>query len=680
MEGEIERIVQLEKWYVSLGRPLLEEHQPARLAELDEAITRARKLANLEHEEIAFCFVGRSGVGKSRLINALVAGKEIVLPAGGIGPLTALAMEVRFGEAPRFEAEYHDSKTMGQVLFALEQWHTRELTRLTASTGSAVAVAMEHSDELVEAPELALAETDPTGGELSRIGTFRQQAQLLVRGRQDEETELPYLLDALRFALGRESKWQVALESRDQDRLNRLKRILSTGDSRRFSRDQRADESIDGFRKDLSEHAAGFLAPLIRELRIWWPSPLLAGGLVLVDLPGVGVSGDVYKAAARSWVVDKARAIILVVDRSGVTEPDAELLRRSDFLTRLLFSADDHAADPITLSIAVTQLDSVAQTEYEKDRTRKKREHLDEIFALCRSRMKSQVSQQLQSVWREEDEALRKAKKQVIDNLVDQVRVFPLSAFQYRLFLGKDPEDPTFLTEDEQSGIPAMARGLTDLIQDVRKRAQRASDESAQRFVDQVVGIARVIDAQWQGEHRAEQEVERLRGELEEVLAPLRKEFQSRQGAFREFLRQTVPEQIRARVEESKAQAARSIRRLLIGLSTAHWATLRASVRREGTFHGARYINLPDDFAQMFVEPLAESWGRTIIQSIRKRTREFADDCVSQVEQLVEWCRGQGARVDSKLIEAQLDAIRADAKQIDSVGIPGRRSRPVSCT
>ena len=45
-------------------------------------------------------------------------------------------------------------------------------------------------------------------------------------------------------------------------------------------------------RRDLHEHASGFLAPLIKELHVRWHSPLLKTGMVLVDLPGVGVAGD----------------------------------------------------------------------------------------------------------------------------------------------------------------------------------------------------------------------------------------------------------------------------------------------------------------------------------------------------------------------------------------------------
>ena len=56
-----------------------------------------------------------------------------------------------------------------------------------------------------------------------------------------------------------------------------------------------------------------------------------------------------------------------------------------------------------------------------------------------------------------------------------------------------------------------------------------------------------------------------------------------------------------------------------------------------------RHINLPDDFARKFVEPVAEVWGKSVIQEIRKRTREFAADCERMVTDLAKWCRDQGA-------------------------------------
>src|SRR5919108_2650323 len=99
-----DHVRQLDQWYKETARPFLSEYLQDKVAGLDEALGRIHVLDQSAKQELAICFLGASGVGKSTLINALVAGKELVLPSGGIGPLTALAMEVRYSEEARFEA------------------------------------------------------------------------------------------------------------------------------------------------------------------------------------------------------------------------------------------------------------------------------------------------------------------------------------------------------------------------------------------------------------------------------------------------------------------------------------------------------------------------------------------------------------------------------------------------
>src|SRR5262245_14503696 len=102
-----EQVEQLDRWRQEKVRPFLAEYLPDKVSGLDEGLARIRTLDRNITEDLAMCFLGAAGVGKSTLINALVAGQELILPSGGIGPLTALAMEVRYGDVPAFEAEYH---------------------------------------------------------------------------------------------------------------------------------------------------------------------------------------------------------------------------------------------------------------------------------------------------------------------------------------------------------------------------------------------------------------------------------------------------------------------------------------------------------------------------------------------------------------------------------------------
>ena len=78
------------------------EHAPSTLTQLDNEAIWLKRL--LEHvEETVVCMLGQAAVGKSTLLNAVVAGSSILLPAGGIGPsLTAIATRVCYSEEPYF--------------------------------------------------------------------------------------------------------------------------------------------------------------------------------------------------------------------------------------------------------------------------------------------------------------------------------------------------------------------------------------------------------------------------------------------------------------------------------------------------------------------------------------------------------------------------------------------------
>ncbi|MGE0446223.1 MAG: hypothetical protein AB7P99_13420, partial [Vicinamibacterales bacterium] len=396
-----ERVERLQSWYRERIRPFLEEYAAPRVEEFDRALLRIQAQDRRATEELAICFLGDSGIGKSTLINALVAGDQMVLPAGGVGPLTALAMEVRHGDAAQFEAEYHKAGALQQgAIFGLERGYERQLKEQTGIDAAA---------EQGELPVLS-ADEEPLPVDAEQPGDkldgLRKQAQLLVKGDQNSPAELPYLLDSLRDACGMKRVWQSAPDDADRARLTRLKSALAMAKDGRAHRCA-LPEDPRAFHADLRDHASGFLAPVIKALRVRWPSPLLDGGAVLVDLPGVGVAGDVYKEVTREWIYKRAKAVVLVVGRAGLTVGATDLLRTSDFLTRLLFHRDDPSLDPVVLAVAVTRLDDSAETAYADERgqaqpgekVRSKAEHLAEQFEKARTLIRQQLRQQLQEVW-----------------------------------------------------------------------------------------------------------------------------------------------------------------------------------------------------------------------------------------------------------------------------------------
>ena len=58
-----------------------------------------------------------------------MAGKERILPQGGIGPLTALATSVKYSNEPYFRVEYLPANKLNNLIFAIDASYRAELQR-----------------------------------------------------------------------------------------------------------------------------------------------------------------------------------------------------------------------------------------------------------------------------------------------------------------------------------------------------------------------------------------------------------------------------------------------------------------------------------------------------------------------------------------------------------------------
>ena len=646
-------------WFRNQARPFLTSFQGNRLVELDRDIEKIASIRAITPADFTACFLGNCGVGKSTLINVIVGGITTVVPSGGVGPLTAQALTVRFAKDPRFEVQYHPFRSLWRMVFGLEQSHKAELP---AEPGS----LFDPADEEASGDESVFIDSEklPSEASIAQVA-YRKMAQLLVTGNQDNHTNVEYLADCLREAGGKARFWGTELRDSDKARVTGISNALEVakrGETQTFSG---SDLSSD-FQAELRNHASGYLAPLIRDLRVFWDSELLADGITLVDLPGVGIAGDVYRQITRSWVRTKAEAIVLVVDHRGITEAVAELLRKSEFLNRLLYSADDPTSDPV-LMVAVVRVDDIADERFAQNRNKLRRVHFAEVCLETVSLIREQLRAQLESVWTSGD-GLGDAQRQVIDNILAKLEVHPLSAIQFRKLLINHEDDRPFIVHEGQSNVPAFREALANIARERRTQRMSRLHTLCAGFSHRVLALLEVIRAQWEEETRASDEATRLRDDLEVFLTPLRKELHVRQGQYRAFLKKNIPQRIRDLIEAAKGKSMAAIHRYLLKLGSAHWATLRASVRYGGRFAGATDIDLPREFALRVEEPIAEVWGKDILNDIRRETKQYAQDCVRLVAQVVAWAKEQGTRVKHKTVEAQFEAIKADASKLESVG------------
>lgn len=650
--------LRLAAWYSNRVRPVIAEHAADRVEAFDRECETLERLAAIARPDFPVCFLGNSGVGKSTLINALAGRSQTIVPSGGVGPLTAQALTVQFAPVPSVEVDYHPLQNLWRHMFALETGYAAE------AKGNGQSVPSVAPEDVLPRDDDSAADLEP-GDQKAGLQEIRKTAQLMVTGSQDGDQDVPYLIDALREAAGKRRVYGTEGKACDAERVARITGALGYAKARtRYSLN--GANSGNDILLVLKDHASGFLAPLIRELTVGWNAELLRDGLCLVDLPGVGIAGDVYREITRRWIRERAQAVVLVVDHRGVTEAVAELLRKSEFLNRLLYSADDPSNDPV-LMVAVTKIDDIASTRYEQNRQRRKREHFRDVCEEVEAKVRSQIREQLAAVWSSES-AANLSRQEVIENILRSLRVFPVSAVEYRKLLAADEDDRSFLTEPAQSGIPEMAEALQAVARERVQQRRLRLRTTAVAFRDRVVATLKVIEAQWMSEARAGDEADRLREDLKSFLEPLREELLVRQGQYRAFLKKGVPQRIEDLVKVSAACAQQEIDGYLQRLGYAHWATLRASVRRGGQYSGATYIDLPREFALRFEEPIASAWTKQILRDIRSETRDYAADCATLVGRVVEWAKHQGTRVQPQLVEAQYEAVKADAKQLEAVG------------
>ena len=650
-------------WYQEHARPLVRELDPDRASEWDADLAALAKEAAKPLPETTVCFLGNSGVGKSTLINALAAGADAILPAGGVGPLTAQALQVCYAEHPRFTAYYHPPTQVNRLIFGLQRAFATE-RRDAAEVYLAPAAGLDPAEQNAVDDELAAGQV----GGMSRRDEMRKLARLLVIGKQDGEPDIAYLLGCLRAVIESDDTHFQTVRPEDRPRVLRLRRAVEAGrQDKSFVAD--SNTSLTDFRDQLKDHAAGFMAPLIRELRVECPSDLLEAGVNLVDLPGVGVAGDVYRRVTAEWVRDKARAIVLVVDRSGITDAAADLLRSSEFLNRLMYSAAQPDEDPVSLLIAVTRVDDVAGEMRRNDRSKSKLDYFRQLRAEFEVQMRQQLGEQLSSVQRQGDTALSATERQVIDRVVRDVQIHALSAVEYRKLLMEDEDDLPFIKEAIETGVPCLHDALADLArcrQAARLQALRGRQvEFATRVIKTLqttVPTAEAVAAE------LAEEATRLRASFRDFITRQRREYDVRRGQFREFWKVTLRQMIESQVAEARRAATQRMRAYLAKLSDAHPATLQAAVNRGGTFHGARRIDLTHDLALCFDGAVAERWGMPILQSIRDRTKQFADDCVALVEEIADWAMGNNCPQVAERLGSQVEALRADARQAAEVG------------
>lgn len=403
--------VTLAEWLLA-QRPSLE-----RLAEGLDAQLRS-ELGVAEDDAIFRMYVvGNAGIGKSTLLNALLNDRMPILPHGGCGPYTARAARIRYASDPYFAITYRQRSAVEDLVACL-----------------------------------------------SRRGTnwrnAERDARLLVLGDQFGHADPSYLAACLRDACA--GHMSTHAHEKDRGRLSVLSELLASGQRRHI---RHAGSDLPAFLMDLETHGAGFLSVLVEDIEIGWQAEFLRNGLELVDLPGVGVANDAYREATKQ-ALSRAHAVLLVVDRSGLTKDAADLL--TSFLTS--WANDTRGA--FHLVIAAVKVDLVADDSRAEARDRRAWvQHFDAASTAIVTLIHGQLRAELTRVFG----PLTGSR---LTTLLRRAKVRPVAPVEHQRFHRRDLDDPARICDEEDARVRALRETLAEVAAANRALVATAVDEA----------------------------------------------------------------------------------------------------------------------------------------------------------------------------------------------------------
>jgi len=279
--------------------------------------------------------------------------------------------------------------------------------------------------------------------------------------------------------------------------------------------------------------------------------------------------------------------------------------------------------------------------------------------------VKAQLDRELRRIVAAGGESTREERERIIAGVLSSLKVVPVAPTEFRHILINDRR--ARLDSLDATRVPSLVNALST-IAILRQQGWSSSiQQTSVAWATRCRTTVQLVIGRWSQKTEAEEDVSRIRGELETLVAPLRSEFLVRQGQFREFIRSTVPTHIEARVADAANHARKDLHQYLRKYSSISWATLRAAIRRGGAFKGASNVDLPNELTLLFEEPVAIVW-RQILSHIRRETSAMANDYVRIVGEIVEWSRREKTRVQARVVEALHEELQAAAKDLAMVG------------
>jgi hypothetical protein len=553
------------RWMVQKVEPLAKPSYPLEVSTWFNELDLIRALVE-RPDRIRIALVGTTGAGKSTFLNA-VLGQEI-LPVGVMQPCTAFVTSVAHSKNSQYEVS---------IQFCTRDEWKKDLECLIATlnpgeddeSGAGIA----ESKRLIEASKKRIQAV---------YGIQIEDGCDLISLTQDLPTEAKKVFDA--------NSIETRTFDSEKEMQNYLRKLIR-GDSQ--------------------------LWPLIKEVRVAGPYDCLAGGLELVDLPGLNDPNEARVEVTREFLRTSPFVWVIFSMVRGLTADIRTILDEEKLLRTLVLSGTYGA-----LSLVGTKADDV-DTNIAPQLGLPEDCELEDIIKAYRIQTVEEAHRQLEQMVR--DLAVSTEHSSTLERMIKmarQVNVHTVSANAYNrlMRIGRLRRDYG-ISDIQETGIPDILDHLSEISK--KAGAQFNAETALGRLGQLEEEIAFFFRAKaTAATPEVEQARARIQKERETFSYEIREIQQKAKGDLESFRRRFLE-----KLDPFFTQSLQGIKSVAVGWEGIHWATLRAIVQRDGTYKNSstgRSHDFNEDLTEPLLGQLPVSWEKYFTDDIGGVINEFA--------------------------------------------------------
>ena len=581
----------------------LEEHTRVRSTALkDFCVDRSALIRSsiiddcYKPKPVTIALVGETGSGKSTLLNAILGYR--ILPVGNMKACTAVIAEVSYEDTRSFKAE---------IEFVTRDSWDKEVRNLI--------------QDLIDAKR------------------FREEAQNTSMGEQEEVSAISKAaMDKLKAVYG-----QGPDQAFDPNHLVELPEIREALDG---GRKAIVSEDFEKFRTELSVflNSKQRFWPIVQTVRVRGPFQALSNGITLVDLPGLNDPNEAREAVTHGYL-KTSRFVWIVFSVSRTLKKEMfTLMQRDEFLRQVVMDGRDEALTFVGTSADAIDLESGREEFSLPDDA--------DAYAIISARnqeVRNEIARQLdeladrvaQMAQANDDQRLK------LHQQFRKSQVYTVSAREYMRLANIAKNNPGGMTTVDQTEVPALHKHMDRICASYGislragthlKQLALIAEEIRSAIKAEYTRVAQQVNMSEQKREEAKRAASAARNFLREQLEKAQEEYQTRLKEDQETLL--------LKLDQGIKRGESQLDRVLRGWSDFHWATLHATVRRDGRFASSTgKKDLPADLANPILNTISVAWaeyfgdklGTTIDKAsvgLRKIAQEFAAHLVNIVQKV----------------------------------------------